>query len=190
MTAGLVSQLPGKVNPRYPQIALCGRSNVGKSSLINKLLARKSLARVSSQPGKTATVNFYNCEGARLVDLPGYGYAKVSKSEKQRWNELIDGYFAQDRDIRLTILLIDARHAPTRDDLAMLDYLIDQEYSILIVLTKIDKLNKTERAERLAKFPDELGVDGDNLFPVSSTTGEGIDELREILVDLLEAERE
>lgn len=169
-----------------PEAVFAGRSNVGKSSLINKLLSRKSLARVSSQPGKTATVNFYNCDGARLVDLPGYGYAKVSRSEKQRWNELINGYFEQDRDIRLTILLVDARHAPTADDLAMLDYLIEQEHSILIVLTKIDKLNKTERAQRMSKFPEELGVDAENLFPVSSTTGEGIDELREIIVELLD----
>ncbi len=171
-----------------PEAVFAGRSNVGKSSLINKLLGRKSLARVSSQPGKTATINFYTCEGARLVDLPGYGYAKVSRSEKERWAGLIDGYFAQDRDIRLVVMLVDSRHKPTADDITMLDFLEETGFPTVIALTKIDKLNKSERAARLAAFPDELGCDEDMLIPFSSVTGEGADTLREMLTEVLEAQ--
>ncbi len=170
-----------------PEAVFAGRSNVGKSSLINKLLCRKSLARVSSQPGKTATINFYACEGVRLVDLPGYGYAKVSRAEKERWAGLIDGYFAQDRDIRLVIMLVDSRHKPTADDITMLDFLEETGLPTVIALTKIDKLNKSERAARLAAFPDELGCDEDMLIPFSSVTGEGADVLREMLTQTLEA---
>lgn len=170
-----------------PEAVFAGRSNVGKSSLINKLLGRKSLARVSSQPGKTATINFYSCEGARLVDLPGYGYAKVSRSEKERWAGLIDGYFAQDRDIRLVVMLVDSRHKPTADDITMLDFLEETGLPTVIALTKIDKLNKSERAARLAAFPDELGCDEDMLIPFSSVTGEGAEQLRLLLTETLEA---
>jgi len=170
-----------------PEAVFAGRSNVGKSSLINKLLGRKSLARVSSQPGKTATINFYSCEGARLVDLPGYGYAKVSRSEKERWAGLIDGYFAQSRDIRLVVMLIDSRHKPTADDITMLDFLEETGFPTVIALTKIDKLNKSERAARLAAFPDELGCDEEMLIPFSSVTGEGAEVLRALLTEQLEA---
>ena len=183
--AGLVTQLP---ECTMPEIVFAGRSNVGKSSLINRLLNRKSLARVSSQPGKTATINFYNCDGARLVDLPGYGYAKVSRAEKMRWSELIDGYFAQGRDVRLVILLIDSRHKPSDDDITMLDYLEQTGYPTAIVLTKIDKLNKSERAARLAAFPDELECDEDMIIPYSSTTGENADLLRDMLFQCVEPE--
>ena len=170
-----------------PEAVFAGRSNVGKSSLINKLLGRKSLARVSSQPGKTATINFYSCEGARLVDLPGYGYAKVSRAEKERWAGLIDGYFAQERDIRLVVMLVDSRHKPTADDVTMLDFLEQTGLPTVIALTKIDKLNKSERAARLAAFPDELGCEEDMLIPFSSVTGEGADTLKSLLIDTLEA---
>lgn len=171
-----------------PEAVFAGRSNVGKSSLINKLLGRKSLARVSSQPGKTATINFYSCEGARLVDLPGYGYAKVSRSEKERWAGLIDGYFAQERDIRLVVMLVDSRHKPTADDITMLDFLEETGLPTVIALTKIDKLNKSERAARLAAFPDELGCDEEMLIPFSSVTGEGADRLRDLMSEVLEAQ--
>lgn len=169
-----------------PEAVFAGRSNVGKSSLINKLLGRKSLARVSSQPGKTATINFYSCEGARLVDLPGYGYAKVSRSEKERWAGLIDGYFAQERDIRLVVMLVDSRHKPTADDITMLDFLEETGLPTVIALTKVDKLNKSERAARMAAFPDELGCDEEMLIPFSSMTGEGVETLRELLNQQLE----
>lgn len=166
-----------------PEVVFAGRSNVGKSSLINKILNRKSLARVSSQPGKTATINFYNLDGARLVDLPGYGFAKVSADEKKRWAELIDGYFEQDRDLRLVVLLIDSRHAPSKDDLTMLNYLIECEMPMIVVLTKIDKLKPTERKKRLAAFPDELDIDAEHMLPVSAENGEGTDELRAIITE-------
>lgn len=181
--AGTAAQL---LPPTVPEAVFAGRSNVGKSSLINRVLMRKSLARVSSQPGKTATINFYSCDGARLVDLPGYGYAKVSRSEKQRWSELIDGYFAQDRDIRVVISLIDSRHKPSADDLVMMDFLEQTSLPTVIALTKIDKLNKKERAERLASFPAELGC-GDNvtLIPFSAVTGEGAEQIRDIITQAL-----
>ena len=180
--AGVSEQLP---SGDVPEVVFAGRSNVGKSSLINKILNRKSLARVSSKPGKTATINFYNLDGARLVDLPGYGFAKVSASEKQRWAELIDGYFEQERDLRLVVLLIDSRHAPSKDDLTMLDFLIESEFPMVIVLTKIDKLKPTERKQRLAAFPDELDVDFEHMLPFSAETGEGVEELRSIITECM-----
>lgn len=178
--AGTSEQLPVS---DLPEVVFAGRSNVGKSSLINKLLNRKSLARVSSKPGKTATINFYNLESARLVDLPGYGFAKVSASEKQRWAELIDGYFAQQRDLRLVVLLIDSRHAPSKDDLTMLNFLIECQFAMVIVLTKIDKLKPTERKARLAALPDELDVDLEHMLPFSAETGEGVEELRALITE-------
>ena len=178
--AGTSEQLPVS---DLPEVVFAGRSNVGKSSLINKLLNRKSLARVSSKPGKTATINFYNLESARLVDLPGYGFAKVSASEKKRWAELIDGYFAQERDLRLVVLLIDSRHAPSNDDLTMLNFLIECEFPMVIVLTKIDKLKPTERKARLAALPDELDVDWEHMLPFSAETGEGVEELRALITE-------
>ena len=138
---GKASQLPP---PENAEIAFAGHSNVGKSTLINKIFNRKSLARVSSVPGKTATINFYRLDDIYFVDLPGYGYAKVSKSEKERWSGLISGYFEADRDLRLVFMLVDMRHAPTADDVKMIDFLIDTETPFVLVLTKADKLKKTE----------------------------------------------
>ena len=181
--AGLPEQLP---ECTMPEIVFAGRSNVGKSSLINRLLNRKSLARVSSQPGKTATINFYNCDGARLVDLPGYGYAKVSHAEKDRWADLIEGYFNQERDVRLVVMLVDSRHKPSQDDITMLDFLEQTGSPTVIALTKIDKLNKSERAARLAALPEELECDEEMLIPFSSVTGEGADILREMLTECVE----
>ncbi len=181
--AGLPEQLP---ECTMPEIVFAGRSNVGKSSLINKVLNRKSLARVSSQPGKTATINFYNCDGVRLVDLPGYGYAKVSHAEKNRWAELIEGYFAQDRDVRLIVMLVDSRHKPSQDDITMLDFLEQSGRPAVIALTKIDKLNKTERAARMAALPEELECDEETLIPFSSITGEGADTLRRLMAECVE----
>ena len=168
-----------------PEITFSGRSNVGKSSLINKLLSRKSLARVSAQPGKTATINFYKLDGARLCDLPGYGYAKVSRAEKLRWAELVEGYFAADRDLRLVVQLVDSRHPPTADDINMINYLIDSETPFVVALTKIDKLNKTEREKRLLAIVDEIGEDVFTI-PFSSVTGEGAEQLREIIQEVSE----
>ncbi|MBR6995919.1 MAG: YihA family ribosome biogenesis GTP-binding protein [Ruminococcus sp.] len=179
---GKFSQIPA---PERIEIAFAGHSNVGKSTLINKLFNRKNLARVSSVPGKTATINFYGLENIYFVDLPGYGYAKVSKSEKERWSGLIEGYLSSDRDIRLVFMLVDMRHAPTKDDVQMVNYLIDTEMPFVLVLTKADKLNKTERAKRLEAFKDEIPCFEDiHTIPFSSQTFEGVEELRQIVEDI------
>ena len=164
------------------EIAFAGRSNVGKSSLINKVFGRKALARVSSVPGKTQTVNFYKLDDIFIVDLPGYGYAKVSKSEKKRWQELIGGYFAAGRDIGLVFSLVDMRHPPTADDITMINFLIDSETPFCVVLTKADKLNKSERTARLEALKDELPMyDELTILTFSAVTGEGVDEIRQII---------
>ncbi|MBR3283093.1 MAG: YihA family ribosome biogenesis GTP-binding protein [Ruminococcus sp.] len=179
---GKFSQIPA---PERIEIAFAGHSNVGKSTLINKLFNRKNLARVSSVPGKTATINFYGLENIYFVDLPGYGYAKVAKSEKERWAGLIEGYLSSDRDIRLVFMLVDMRHAPTKDDIHMINYLIDTEMPFVLVLTKADKLNKTERAKRMEAFRDEIPCFEDiHTIPFSSQTFEGVDELREIVEEI------
>lgn len=180
---GTFSQLP---KSDKIEIAFAGRSNVGKSSLINRVFGRRALARVSSVPGKTQTINFYGLENVNFVDLPGYGYAKVSKSEKERWRELIGGYFADsERDIALVFSLIDMRHPPSKDDLVMLDYLIDNEIPFCVVLTKADKLKKTERAERMEAFKTELPMyDQLTVIPFSAMTDEGVEDIRSIIEEV------
>lgn len=167
------------------EIAFAGRSNVGKSTLINKIFNRKNLARVSSVPGKTATINFYSLENIYFADLPGYGYAKVSKSEKERWSELIEGYLNSDRDIRLVFSLIDMRHPPTADDIHMINYLIESELPFVIVLTKADKLKKTEREKRMEALKTEIPYyDQIHIVPFSSMTFEGVEEIRSIIDEI------
>ena len=162
-----------------------GRSNVGKSTLINKIFNRKNLARVSSVPGKTATINFYSLENIYFADLPGYGYAKVAKSEKERWSELIEGYLNSDRDIRLVFSLIDMRHPPTADDIHMINYLIESELPFVIVLTKADKLKKTERERRMEALKTEIPYyDQIHIVPFSSMTFEGVEEIRNIIDEI------
>ncbi|MCQ2459681.1 MAG: ribosome biogenesis GTP-binding protein YihA/YsxC [Ruminococcus sp.] len=185
---GKYSQIPA---PERMEIAFAGHSNVGKSTLINKLFNRKNLARVSSVPGKTATINFYGLENLYFVDLPGYGYAKVAKSEKERWSGLIEGYLSSDRDIRLVFMLVDMRHTPTKDDIQMINYLIDTEMPFVLVLTKADKLNKTERAKRLEAFKDEIPCFEDiHTIPFSSQTFEGVEELRAIVEEIADGDDE
>ncbi len=168
-----------------PEVVFSGRSNVGKSSLINRLLSRKSLARTSATPGKTATINFYRLDTVRLVDLPGYGYAKVSDREKKKWSDVIRRYFEDDRDLRLVVQLVDIRHPPSADDRVMIDFFVQEEIPFLIALTKADKLNKSERVSRLAAFEEEWAAyEGVKWIPFSSVTGEGAEELREILEDV------
>lgn len=179
---GKFSQIPAS---ERMEIAFAGHSNVGKSTLINKLFNRKNLARVSSVPGKTATINFYGLENLFFVDLPGYGYAKVAKSEKERWSDLIEGYLGSDRDIRLVFMLVDMRHSPTKEDIQMIDYLIDTEMPFVLVLTKADKLNKTEREKRMEAFKSEIPCFEDiHSIPFSSQTFEGVEELRQIVEDI------
>lgn len=167
------------------EIAFAGRSNVGKSTLINKIFQRKSLARVSAVPGKTATINFYRLDPLTIVDLPGYGYAKVAKSEKERWSGLISGYLGADRDLRLILLLIDMRHAPSKDDLQMIDFLVESELPFLIVLTKADKLNKTERTKRMQAFETEIPYFSQiHVIPFSAVTREGVAEVQGVLEEI------
>ncbi len=183
ISAGDPKQFPGKP---VPQIALSGRSNVGKSSLVNALLGRKALARVSSAPGKTITVNFYDVDGKLLlVDLPGYGFAKRPPQEKAKWSALTDGYFTQNRNIdrvELVLQLIDLKVGPTADDVMMLRYLAATELPFAVVATKTDKLNKTGRTaalEALAEHPDI--PDGTPILPFSALSGEGKDEVWKII---------
>ncbi len=162
-----------------PEIAFSGKSNVGKSSLLNRLLGRKQLARVSSTPGKTVTINFFKVSDCRFVDLPGYGYAKVSNNEKLRWSELMETYFSSGRDIRLVVQLIDMRHAPGKQDIDMIEYMIEKSIPFVVVLTKCDKLNKSERMTQLESICSVLAKYGNiPVIPFSSTKGEGVDELR------------
>lgn len=184
---GLLNQIPEDCGL---EITFAGRSNVGKSSLLNKIFNRKSLARVSSMPGKTATINFYKIsDEVNLVDLPGYGYAKVSKSEKKRWQELIEGYLMDQRNIALVVLLIDSRHAPSKDDLHMINFLIENEFPFIITLTKIDKMKKMALQERLESFKKEIPYYEDiTVIQTSSETGLGIEELKNIINDIAEGE--
>jgi GTP-binding protein len=171
------------------EVCFSGHSNVGKSSLINKVFNRKSFARTSNKPGKTATVNFFKCENVRLADLPGYGFAKVSFEERQRWGELMEGYFSSGRDIRLVFQLIDARHKPTKDDIDMLHFLCDNNFPFVVVLTKIDKLKKSEREKNLVMLSQEMDFIGDiAIIPFSAENGEGCDVIRQLLSDINEEE--
>ncbi len=175
--AGRVDQLPPD---DLPEIVFSGRSNVGKSSLINKLVNRKALARVSATPGKTGTINFYRLSNCRLVDLPGYGYAKVSQSEKLRWANLVEGYFSAGRQIGLVVQIVDMRHKPTADDMHMIDFLSTGDFPFIVVMTKCDKLNKGERAAQIQLY-DELFQNQEHVrrVPFSSSNGEGLDTLKE-----------
>ena len=186
MTAGFASQFP--TDP-IVQVALSGRSNVGKSSLINTLLGRKSLARVSATPGKTITVNFYEVDKQLfLVDLPGYGFAARSKDSQGAWQSLTDGYFTKNKNIDLVrgvVQLIDSRAGITRDDAMMIEYMNSVEMPYIIAITKIDKLNKTDRAAIIEKITnDELIAENTPIIPFSSLKGEGKMELWRAIADL------
>ena len=165
-----------------PEVAFSGRSNVGKSSLLNKLMNRKSLARVSSMPGKTVTINFFKLDTCRLVDLPGYGYAKVSNDEKKRWSELMETYFSSGRDIRLVVQLVDMRHAPSQQDIDMIEYMVECKIPFIVALTKADKLNKTERMNQLESICSVVAKYGNiPVVPFSATKGDGTEELRNLI---------
>lgn len=161
-----------------PQIAFAGRSNVGKSSVINRVLGRKNFAHVGATPGKTSQINYFKIDGkAYLVDLPGYGYAKVSKAERDRWGRLMEGYFAAGL-ITLGVQIVDARHKPTADDLTMAQWFYDTGCPVLIVANKLDKLKKSEIEPNLQRIRDTLCPDGEaRVIPFSAETGVGKDEL-------------
>ena len=175
---GTLKQIP---QSDLPEIVFAGRSNVGKSSMLNKVFNRKNLARVSSMPGKTITISFFTVEDVRIVDLPGYGYAKVAKGEKRRWAEMMEGYFQQERNIKLVVQLVDMRHKPSEDDYIMMRFLQDAGLPFIVAATKSDKLNKTQCKERSEALREELAEFGDDLviIPFSSEKGDGVDALKQ-----------
>lgn len=169
-----------------PEIAFAGRSNVGKSSLLNRLIHRKKFARVSNTPGRTREVNFFKVNDAFvLVDLPGYGYARISKERRAEWKPLIEGYLKASPQLRGIVQLLDARHDPTNDDRQMLDFLGQLGVPTIVVLTKTDKLSTRERHERIDAISNDLGLDAEQIVPFSAVTGEGRDELAEAIESLL-----
>lgn len=176
---GISAQLP---ESDIPEIAFAGRSNVGKSSLLNKLFNRKSLARVSSVPGKTITINFYDVDGIKFVDLPGYGYAKISKQEKERFAELMEGYFQSGRNLKLVVQLVDMRHKPSADDYGMIEFMKQMNIPFIIVMTKSDKLKVKEYKKRLELSAQELACAGDvPIIAFSSQNGDGVDEVKKYI---------
>lgn len=177
---GITSKLP--VNDK-PEIAFAGKSNVGKSSLINSLVNRKALARTSSQPGKTQTINFYNInEEMYLVDLPGYGYAKVSESEKAKWGQMIERYLHNSEQLKAVFLLIDIRHDPSANDKMMYNWIVEMGYAPIIIATKLDKLKRSQIQKHVKMLREGLDlVPGTQIIPFSSSTKQGRDEVWELI---------
>jgi GTP-binding protein len=170
-----------------PEVAFAGRSNVGKSSLLNKLVRRKAFARVSNTPGRTREINFFKVNDQFvLADLPGYGYARISKERKAEWRPLIEGYLRRSAALRGVVQLLDVRHDPTGDDRQMLDFLAELETPTVVVLTKVDKLTPKAAAKRVQEIGELLRLDADQMIPFSAVTGAGRDELAEALVSLVE----
>ena len=174
----------------FPEIAFAGRSNVGKSSFINKMLNRKSLARTSSKPGKTATINFYNIDNTlNFVDLPGYGYAQVSKDEKKKWATMIETYLNTRETLAFTVLLVDVRHKPTKDDVTMLDFIRQRHGFVFVIATKCDKIAKTKLNTHLDEIYYTLNLtDDDILIPFSAETGFGVEDSWEAVKELCNIE--
>lgn len=181
---GITSTIPDN---QLPEIAFAGKSNVGKSSLINALMNRKSLAHTSSQPGKTQTINFYNINSAMyLVDLPGYGYAKVSESERAKWGKMIENYLHKSKQLRAVFLLIDIRHTPGANDKTMYDWIVYQGYQPIIIATKLDKLKRSQVQKALKEVRTGLGLaPGDIVIPFSAQTKQGRDEIWTLMDELI-----
>ncbi|MCR5452997.1 MAG: ribosome biogenesis GTP-binding protein YihA/YsxC [Lachnospiraceae bacterium] len=184
---GITSKLPENT---HPEVAFCGRSNVGKSSLINCLMERKSLARTSGQPGKTQTLNFYllNKE-IYLVDLPGYGYAKTARTTAEKWGKMIERYLTSSEMLRLIFLLVDMRHAPSNQDVQMFEWIKYLDLQPIVIATKSDKIKKNERAKSLSLIKQTLNADSNDIIvPFSSETKEGRDDIIDFLDQVIEAE--
>lgn len=181
---GITSKLPENT---LPEIAFAGKSNVGKSSLINALMNRKSFARISATPGKTQTINFYNInEELYLVDLPGYGYAKVSEKEKIQWGKLIERYLHGSKQLKAVFLLIDIRHAPSANDKMMYEWILNQGYNPIIIATKLDKIKRSQKDKQLKLIRQGLDlVPGTVMIPFSSETKQGRDEIWELVESLI-----
>ena len=176
---GITSKLPENT---LPEIAFAGKSNVGKSSLINGIMNRKSLARTSAQPGKTQTINFYNVNDAfYLVDLPGYGYARVSEEVKAKWGKMVERYLRQSRQLRAVFLLIDIRHEPSANDRQMYDWILSQGYHPIIIATKLDKLNRSQVPAAVKRVREGLKAEkGTEILPFSALTKQGRDEIYQV----------
>lgn len=167
------------IRSSIPAVAFAGKSNVGKSSVINRMLNRKNFARVGAQPGKTIHVNYFFIDGKLyFVDLPGYGYAKKSQSERQRWADMIFGYYSQERSFNLVIVLVDIRLEMQKLDKQMIDFLQEKELPFVIALTKADKLSKSKQHSSAMKLANQFGVERDQMIITSSKTGVGMDELK------------
>lgn len=177
---GITSTLPD--NDR-PEVAFAGKSNVGKSSMINALMNRKSYARISATPGKTQTINFYNINDALyLVDLPGYGYARVSEKEKEQWGRMIERYLHSSSQLKAVFLLIDIRHAPSANDRLMYKWIVDQGYQPVIIATKLDKIKRSQVQKHVKMLKEGLAlVPGTTVIPFSSVTKQGRDEIWELI---------
>ena len=179
---GITSTLPENT---LPEIAFAGKSNVGKSSLINGLMNRKSFARTSATPGKTQTINFYNInQELYLVDLPGYGYAKVSEQEKKKWGQMIERYLHQSKQLRAVFLLIDIRHAPSANDKMMYDWILSQGYQPIIIATKLDKIKRSQIQKNLKIIRQKIQpVEGTIIIPFSAQTKQGKEEILQLIED-------
>ena len=199
---GKVSQIPEST---CPEVSFVGRSNVGKSSIMNKLFGRKNLVKVSSTPGKTSNINFFEADDVHFVDLPGYGFARRSKAERDRWAELIGDFFDSERSFNLVVSLVDIRHNPSKLDHDMIDYLQGNEFNFIVcltkadkmmleylrhhgipfvaALTKADKLSRTQQARQAAAIKKQLNVPAENVIITSSQTGTGIDELKKRIAE-------
>ena len=184
---GITSKLPENT---LPEIAFAGKSNVGKSSLINGIMNRKSLARTSAQPGKTQTINFYNVNDAfYLVDLPGYGYARVSEEVKAKWGKMVERYLKQSRQLRAVFLLIDIRHEPSANDRQMYDWILSQGYHPIIIATKLDKLKRSQVAGQVKVLREGLGMQAEDvLIPFSAETKQGRDQIWQLMEEMLSGE--
>ncbi len=177
---GITSKLPENT---LPEVAFAGKSNVGKSSLINGLMNRKSYARISATPGKTQTINYYNInQELYLVDLPGYGYAKVSEQEKQRWGKMVERYLHGSKQLKAVFLLVDIRHDPSANDKMMHDWIVSQGYYPIIIATKLDKIKRSQKDKQIKAVRNGLGlVPGTAVIPFSSVTKQGKDEIWELI---------
>lgn len=177
---GITSKLP---DSKYPEVAFAGKSNVGKSSLINALMNRKSLARTSAQPGKTQTINFYNINDALyFVDLPGYGYANASEEVKAKWGKMIEDYLHKSKKLKAVFLLIDIRHAPGNNDCIMYDWIVKQGYEPIIIATKLDKIKRSQIAKQVKLIRETLKMKSETIIiPFSAETKQGRDEIYTVI---------
>ncbi len=184
---GITSKLP---DSPHPEVAFAGKSNVGKSSLINGLMNRKSLARTSAQPGKTQTINYYNVnDSIYFVDLPGYGFARANEEVKAKWGKMIEDYLHRSKQLKAVFLLIDIRHEPSGNDRIMYDWIVDQGFHPIIIATKIDKINRSQIQKQVKLIKNTLQTEhGTIVIPYSAITKQGREEIYEIIDQILEAE--